>query len=340
MSGDAVTGARGARARGVPSSASVISAPPALPRSFYAPSTAGGLAFVGTAVATFALPALGAAWVVDTALPAAVRALVVLALALVGQQGLHLLGWVGHEGFHLSLHRNKTVSAWLGICASSMVLSFAQVGVAITHALHHRDTNGPEDPDLRLFSPHQTFWRRLLFGRLGVNRVFLANTIRLACDWPLRVSVVVPFRPGQLRTLARVNLLSSSAFAALYAWAVVVSPMRALAAIGLPHLLAILLSGLRPYLEHAGTEIGSFRDARSYTSPIYTVLFYGNNFHLEHHLYPSVPCYRLAALHRRLVAEGYHARMGAFVETTFWGALAHATGRSCYPMPRPRTPTS
>jgi fatty acid desaturase len=313
---------------------------PALPRSIYAPSTAGGLAFVGAAVAMFALPALGAAWVVDTALPAAVRALAVLLLALVGQQGLHLLGWVGHEGFHLNLHRNKMVSALLGTCASSMVFSFAQVGVAITHALHHRHTNGPEDPDLQLFSPHQTLWRRLLFGRLAVNRVFFANTIRLAFGWPLPVSVVVPFRPRQLRVLACVNLLCSSAFMAAYAWAVVVSPLRALAAIALPHLLAIALSGLRPYLEHAGTEIGPFRDARSYTSPIYTWLFYGNNFHLEHHLYPSVPCYRLPALHRRLVAEGHHVRRGAFVETTFWGALAHATGRSRYPIPRPRAPTS
>jgi hypothetical protein len=219
---------------------------PALPRSIYAPSTAGGLAFVGAAVAMFALPALGAAWVVDTALPAAVRALAVLLLALVGQQGLHLLGWVGHEGFHLNLHRNKMVSALLGTCASSMVFSFAQVGVAITHALHHRHTNGPEDPDLQLFSPHQTLWRRLLFGRLAVNRVFLANTIRLAFGWPLPVSVVVPFRPRQLRVLACVNLLCSSAFMAAYAWAVVVSPLRALAAIALPHLLAIALSGLRP----------------------------------------------------------------------------------------------
>jgi beta-carotene hydroxylase len=325
MSGEAGTGVRAA--------APAVSAPPALPRSFYAPSTAGGLAFAGAAVAMFALPALGAAWVVGASWPAAVRALAVVALGLVGQQGLHLLGFVGHEGFHLNLHRNKTVSAVLGILASSMVLSFAQVGVAITHALHHRYTNGPDDPDVRLFSRHQTFWRRLLLGRLSVNRLFLANTIRLAFDRPLRVAIVVPFRAGQLRTLARLNLLSSGAFAALYACCFVVTPARALAAIAVPHLLGIALSGLRPYLEHAGTESGAFRDARSYTAPIFTWLFYGNNFHLEHHLYPSVPCYRLAALHRRLTAEGHYARTGAFVETRVWGALAHASGRSRYPTP-------
>jgi fatty acid desaturase len=340
MSGEAVSGARGADAELAPSVASTSAAPPTLPRSFYTPSTAGGIAFAATAVAMFVLPALGAAWVVDASWPAAVRAVLVLALALLGQQGLHLLGFVGHEGFHLNLHRNKTVSALLGIGASSMVFSFTQVGVAITHALHHRSTNGPEDPDLPLFSPHQTLWRRLLFGRLSVNRLFLANTIRIAFDRPLSVPIVVPFRPRQLRALARVNLLGSVAFAALYAWVFVVAPWRAFAAIGLPHLLGIALSGLRPYLEHAGTESGPFRDARSYTAPIFTWLFYGNNFHLEHHLYPSVPCYRLAALHRRLAADGYYARTGAFVETTLRGALAHATGRSRYPMPHPPAPTS
>jgi fatty acid desaturase len=262
-----------------------------------------------------------------------VRVLAVLALGIVGQQGLHLLGFVGHEGFHLNLHRNKTVSAVLGICASSMVFSFAQVGVAITHALHHRDTNGPDDPDLPLFSRHQTLWRRLLFGRLSVNRVFLANTFRIAFNRPLRVPIVVPFRPRQLRTLARLNLALSVGFAALYGWCLVVAPLRALAAIVLPHLLGIALSGLRPYLEHAGTEVGPFRDARTYAAPLYTWLFFGNNFHLEHHLYPSVPCYRLPALHRRLVAEGHHARAGSFVETTLGGALRHASGRSRYPTP-------
>jgi fatty acid desaturase len=221
-----------------------------------------------------------------------------------------------------------------------MVFLFTQVGMSITHALHHRDTNGPEDPDLRLFAPHQTLWRRLLLGRLNVNRVFLANTIRVAFNRPLSVPIVVPFRPVQLRTLARVNLLFSGAFAVLYAWGFIVAPWRALAAIGLPHLLGTALSGLRPYLEHAGTESEPFRDTRSYTAPVFTWLFFGNNFHLEHHLYPSVPCYRLAALHRRLVAQGHYARAGALVETTVWGALVHASGRSLYPMPPPRTPTS
>ena len=31
------------------------------------------------------------------------------------------------------------------------------------------------------------------------------------------------------------------------------------------------------------------------------------NFHIEHHLMPSVPCWRLPALHRLLVERGFYA---------------------------------
>ena len=34
--------------------------------------------------------------------------------------------------------------------------------------------------------------------------------------------------------------------------------------------------------------------------PVWNFLFLWSNFHLEHHYYPRVPCYRLAALHRML----------------------------------------
>jgi fatty acid desaturase len=100
----------------------------------------------------------------------------------------------------------------------------------------------------------------------------------------------------------------------------------------MPHIFGILFSGVRPYLEHAGTGVGLFRDARTYSSPVMTALFLGNNYHLEHHLYPSVPCHRLPAVHRFLQAAGYYAGAGV-IEPTFWGALAHARARSPYPQP-------
>lgn len=78
-----------------------------------------------------------------------------------------------------------------------------------------------------------------------------------------------------------------------------------LVAIAIPHLLGLLYTGLRPYAEHGGTGPGLFLDARTRTSPFFSVLYFFNNYHLEYHLYPWVPCYRLPAVHRYLKGYGY-----------------------------------
>jgi fatty acid desaturase len=90
---------------------------------------------------------------------------------------------------------------------------------------------------------------------------------------------------------------------------------------------------VRPYIEHAGTGVGPFEDARTYSSPLMTALFAENNYHLEHHLFPSIPCYRLPALHRYLRTAGYYRAAGVAIEPTFRGALAHARAHSRYPEP-------
>jgi beta-carotene hydroxylase len=305
--------------------------PPPLARAMYRPATLGGIAYLLYAVALYALPAWAAVHLASSALPWPVRGLGLVACWLLAQQGLHLLGWVGHEGFHLTLHRNKYVSGVLGVLASSLVLGFAQVGVALTHWAHHRYTNQAQDPDCRIFGRHQTLGRRLLFGRLAANRVFLVNLLRIAFARPLPVDNFGPFRREHLRRLAWLNIAALLACTAGYVVLVVYSPTAALVAVVMPHLLGIVLSGARPYLEHAATGTGVFQDARSYSSPLMTLLFAGNNFHLEHHLYPAVPCYRLPAVHRQLRAAGYYRQAGVAIEPRFWGALAHARARSRYP---------
>jgi fatty acid desaturase len=101
--------------------------------------------------------------------------------------------------------------------------------------------------------------------------------------------------------------------------------------VGAPHVLGILLSGTRPYLEHADTGLGTFQQARSYCSPIMTALFAGNNFHLEHHLYPSVPCFRLPAVHRWLRDAGVFEGPGVAVEPGFFSALGFTRAAARYP---------
>jgi beta-carotene hydroxylase len=92
-----------------------LSEKPRLPPELYRPSRFGAAAFISYSVALFIVPAALSRFIVGTDLPMAIRLIAALPLLLLAQQGLHLLGWVGHKGLHLSLARNRYVSARLGI---------------------------------------------------------------------------------------------------------------------------------------------------------------------------------------------------------------------------------
>ena len=172
-----------------------------------------------------------------------------------------------------------------------------------------------------------------MLARFAGNRTHLRNMLRMALGKPLALGYRLPFSPRAQRALAWMNLGLLVFWLSAYAAIAVFHPRTVLFAIVLPILVLTPLSGLRGYVEHAGTDVGVFRDTRSYISPAYTWLLFGNNFHLEHHLYPGVPCYRLPAVHRFLRANGYFERWQSAIDATFLGPLLHTTGASQYPAP-------
>jgi beta-carotene hydroxylase len=145
----------------------------------------------------------------------------------------------------------------------------------------------------------------------------------------------MPLPDTTLTWLARVNIAVVAGWMAFYLWFTLRYPLLGVVGIWLPAAFAYYFSGLRAYVEHAGTTVGPFHDTRSYTHWVYTLLFIGNNFHMEHHLYPGVPCYHLGALHRFLRQQGALAQAGANVEDTFWGIYRYMTARYQYPAPTP-----
>jgi len=305
---------------------------PRLPREIYEVRSAEGLLFVGVSLAAFVGFGLLAAWVAARPWSLALRIVLAAPLLVLAAQGAHLLGFVGHEGIHLLLHRNKHVSMILGSLFSAMT-SFSAVGYGIAHWNHHRYTNQASDPDARLYPQFRTFWTRCLFARSAGSRSHLRNTVQVALGRTLPLGYRLPFSAREQQVLAWCNLGFLAMWAILYLGLAYVNPWLALFTVVLPLALVVPMSGLRGYVEHAGTGIGVFRDSRSYASPFYTLLFYGNNFHLEHHLYPGVPCYRLAAVHRMLRDGGYYERWQSPVDATILGPLRHTTSASQYPSP-------
>jgi fatty acid desaturase len=306
---------------------------PQLPRELHEKSILGAALFIGFSTALWMIPAGFAFWLATwSPWPVWARVVAWLPCCILAAQGLHLIGWVGHEGFHFNLAANKKVSAVVGLLFSSMIMSFMQIGASISHKTHHALTNQSGDPDIEIFRQFRSFWSRLLFGRVTCNRIYLRNTVRMVLgrSFP-EYWAHPPFRWSTMRWLACLNLLASLGFISLYAVIAWYYPAGALAAIAIPHLVAVLYTGFRSYVEHAGTQTGDFRDSRTRTAWFFSCWYYFNNYHLEHHLYPSVPCYRLARVHRWLRTRGYLDGPDVPIEPTVAGAYAYTLGRYQYP---------
>jgi beta-carotene hydroxylase len=310
---------------------SVASAPrrPAIPRGWYEPSTTGSAAFVLYAVTLFLVPAYLSVQVVHAQASAWLKLAALVPLLILSQQGLHLCGWVGHEGLHFTLHRNRYVSAVVGIFVSSFTPAFMAVGAAFSHWQHHRYTNLPNDPHCVMFPQYRTALARLLWARPFANRRFVRETLKVALGRPLEYPIYFPFGATGVRRLALLNVATQVVVMSGYLAFTLHDPAGALVAVWAPLLLAIMHSGLRIYVEHAGTTVGKYGDARTYSHPVLTALYFGNNYHLEHHLYPGVPCYRLPRIHRFLGSRGLLAHAGAVVDGrlfTYWHAVGKEYG--------------
>jgi fatty acid desaturase len=109
-------------------------------------------------------------------------------------------------------------------------------------------------------------------------------------------------RQRRLVALANLAFISISIYMSCWRWYLLLWLLPAVT------LLQAILR-LRAVLEHGAVEDTTtpFKAARTNFVPSYLcwILFpHQVNYHIEHHLYPSIPHYRLAECHRRLRARG------------------------------------
>lgn len=276
-----------------------------VPQEFLRQDVAQSTLMIGTHLATFALPLILSTYILMSSIPQYLAVPLVLILSVIGSFGLHSLGLMGHEGTHFTLHPKRVVSAYIGVLTSAIVPFHLDMGFAIRHNQHHRFTNTERDPDLAVFSQYKTLWSRLFLARLKASHEYLIGTLQLASGrYPTQWDSLLNLTRPQITTLARVNILASLTFLAFYALIISQIPLFGVV-LGTTFFLAILVSGLRPYLEHAGTDNQRFTSSRSWISPFFNMAYAGINFHLAHHLAPAVPAYRIAAFHAWLVENHY-----------------------------------
>lgn len=187
---------------------------------------------------------------------------------------LHMSGTVIHDASHNSAHSDRIINSILGH-GSALMLGFAFPVFTRVHLQHHANVNDPEnDPDhfvstggplwmiAARFFYHEIFffkrklWRKYELLEWFLSRAFLFTVVFLGIHYGF-IGYVMNF---------------------WFVPALVVGIALGLFFDYLPH---------RPFKER-----DRWKNARVYPGKVLNLLIFGQNYHLIHHLWPSIPWYR------------------------------------------------
>lgn len=268
---------------------------------------------------------------------------IAIALVVLGNRQL-ALAILAHDGAHGTLMRtpwlNRVVGHWL--CGVPNNVSMARYRVH--HLGHHAHAGTERDPDLSLTAGFPTSRTRLVrrFARdlLGISSVKRIVGIGLMAAGTIEYTAAVDVTPidtrgrswGEALRVTAGNLWPYVLFNAV--------ALAGLAAIGHAWLLGLWWAAymttysvflrVRAAAEHACTPGGL--DPRRSTRTVVpgrlgAALWapHNVNFHIEHHLLPTVPCYRLPKLHAVLTERGW--LQDACVDRRGYGSVLAALSR-------------
>ena len=249
-------------------------------------------------------------WLVCIAFPNPVT--ILLGIAVIGTRQLGL-GIISHDAAHHLLFRNRRLIDW----AAEWLLSRPMLGGSILpyrkyHFVHHRFTQQENDPDLHLSRPFPV-------SRDSLRRKMIRD-LTGQTGWKQRVgSIRTAFstagRPDLAKGIATlgpnfaINVVFLAFFTAMGAWYLYFLLWI------VPYLTwNMLVTRIRNIGEHAAVPDNNDRLrntrttlagplARAFIAPYYV------NYHLEHHLLVSAPCYNLKDVHRCLGKKGLLPQM-------------------------------
>ncbi len=240
----------------------------------------------------------------------------------------HALLILMHDGVHYRLFRNRRLNDWTAEIVLAWPNLISARAYRKNHFAHHSYLNTQQDPDWArrqgdaswVFPMH---WSRLAMliirDASGVGAIFflrLARTL-LSKDTGVSTGFLIA-RYGFYAVVAATfiwfgafQLLLAYWFVPLFTWLIVIFRIRSIA-------------------EHSAIESNdrAYSQTRSTQASLLEHVFIAPknvNYHIEHHFYPSVPFYRLPALHRMLMSKPEFNR-GVHVTNSYFGVLRECLG--------------
>jgi len=256
---------------------------------------------------------------------------IVLGIPIIGARQLGL-GIIGHDGAHHLLYKNARLNDW--VCEwllNRPLLGASIVPYRVYHLNHHRYTQQPNDPDLPLSAPfpitRASFFRKVvrdLTGQTGIKQ--RGGAIRAAFGptgerWSVRIGNGV----RRLGPNALINLVFLAGFATAGHWYLYLLLWV------VPELTwHMFIARIRNIGEHGAVPDNDDRLRNTRTTHAgylarALIAPYFVNYHLEHHLLVSCPCYRLPAAHRLLIGRGFGPRME--LKPNYIAMLRHAVSK-------------
>jgi fatty acid desaturase len=223
-----------------------------------------------------------------------------------------------HEAAHYRIFRNRTLNDFVGeLMAFPTTASMA--GYRNSHFSHHRELNGPKDPDwirnlliddYEFPMPQYLFLRRVLLHLVGFKTKQLMGSFHNNPE-----TRDIPVLTSRLRLVA---------FVGLFAAAIAFGFGKQLLLYWIVPLLTVFVAAgyIKRVSEHYGTRHqGVLNETRTLIAPSWQLFLlapWGLNYHLEHHLYPGITCFNLAKAHRILMTRAPYAET-ANITYGYWG---------------------
>lgn len=254
-------------------------------------------------------------------------AYLVAVLVIAGR--IHAIAVIIHEFAHFRFIADRRVADWIGNIFAAWPLGTTIEGYRRSHFAHHRHTNTNDDPDwaIKFGTPQFTFPqpRRTLVKTL-LGYFTLVSSIRDIRSFLARFSQTSDIprshriaRLGFIATALLIITLSGSWLGFAMYWLI-------------PYLsFYLLFFYVRSVAEHFGAmdytvELGNSRTVLPRVWERWFFAPHGIGYHLDHHLYPSVPFYNLPELHALLLADPEYAKRAHITRGYLTGVL-----RECLP---------
>lgn len=230
----------------------------------------------------------------------------------------HALFVIAHDAAHYLLYENRLLNEIVGR-ACAMVQGLSMCTYRVIHRLHHNNLYGALDPDTALHGGYprgKAYLVKKLLKDLSGLTAWKTYAYFLGGAPALNTATNVAVRPlddtsEKLRNEARHdrNAVIGFHLMALLIFSLTGYLVEYLVLWVLPLVTVVqAILRLRAIAEHgATTDFSSpLTAARTNVAPAWLAWFifpHHVNYHIEHHLYASVPHYNLPALHREMVNQ-------------------------------------